>query len=140
MGSKDSCFIGIDVGSISVNTVVINDNKEILEEYYTRTHGQPLITVHRVLEEILSRRRPSQVLGVSLTGSGGKLIAGLLGVGFENEIIAQGKSIEYFYPQVRTVIEMGGEDSKLISLDHWHYNQKIHPALLEDVVSLRRRI
>jgi len=42
MGSKDSCFIGIDVGSISVNTVVINDNKEILEEYYTRTHGQPL--------------------------------------------------------------------------------------------------
>jgi len=40
-----------------------------------------------------------------------------LGVGFENEIIAQGKSIEYFYPQVRTVIEMGGEDSKLISLD-----------------------
>ncbi|MCK5421496.1 MAG: CoA activase, partial [Deltaproteobacteria bacterium] len=117
MGSKDSCFIGIDVGSISVNTVVINDNKEILEEYYTRTHGQPLITAHRVLGEILARLRPSQVLGVSLTGSGGKLIAGLLGVGFENEIIAQGKSVEYFYPQVRTVIEMGGEDSKLISLD-----------------------
>ena len=117
MGSKNSCFIGIDVGSISVNTVVINDNKEILEEYYTRAHGQPLITVYRVLEEILSRIRPSQVMGVSLTGSGGKLIAELLGVGFENEIIAQGKSIECLYPQVRTVIEMGGEDSKLILLD-----------------------
>ena len=64
MGSKDSCFIGIDVGSISVNTIIINDKQEILEEYYTRTHGQPLITVHRVLEEILSRLRPSQVLAI----------------------------------------------------------------------------
>ena len=117
MGSKDACFIGIDVGSVSVNTVIMNDRQEILEEYYTRTLGQPLITVHRVLEGILSRLRPVQVLGVSLTGSGGKLIAELLGVSFENEIIAQSKSIEYFHPHVRTIIEMGGEDSKLILLD-----------------------
>lgn len=117
MGSKDACFIGVDVGSISVNTVVVSDHQEILEEYYTRILGQPLITVHRVLEGILSRLRPTQVLGVSLTGSGGKLIAELLGVRFENEIIAQSKSIEYFHPHVRTIIEMGGEDSKLILLD-----------------------
>ncbi|MCK5255035.1 MAG: CoA activase, partial [Deltaproteobacteria bacterium] len=125
MGSKDACFIGIDVGSVSVNTVLVNCNREILEEYYTRTHGQPLITAHRVLKEILSRISPSQILGVSLTGSGGKLIAELLGAGFENEIIAQGKSIECFYPQVRTIVEMGGEDSKLISLDFEERSRKI---------------
>jgi len=125
MGSKDSCFIGIDVGSVSVNTILVNCNREILEEYYTRTHGQPLITVHRVLKEILSRISPSQILGVALTGSGGELIAELLGAGFENEIIAQGKSIECFYPQVRTIVEMGGEDSKLISLDFEERSRKI---------------
>ncbi|KPJ60488.1 MAG: CoA activase [Deltaproteobacteria bacterium DG_8] len=116
MVSKGYYFLGVDVGSISVNTVVVNGNRDILEEYYTRTHGQPLVTVYQVLKEILSRISPSQLLGISLTGSGGKLIAELLGAVFENEIIAQSKSIEYFYPQVKTVIEMGGEDSKLISL------------------------
>ncbi len=55
----------------------------------------------------------------------GRVLAELLGARFENEIIAQSKSIEYFYPQVRTIIEMGGEDSKLISLDCDEGSQKI---------------
>lgn len=117
MASKGSCFLGVDVGSVSVNTVVMNSSREILEEHYTRTRGQPLLTAYRVLEEILSRISPSNLLGVSLTGGGGKLIAELLGAAFENEIVAQSKSIECFYPQVKTIIEMGGEDSKLITLD-----------------------
>jgi len=118
MDSKGSLFLGVDVGSVSVNTVVMNGDREILEEYYTRIHGQPHMTVYQVLQEILSRISPSRIQGVSLTGSGGKLIAELLGAVFENEIIAQSKSIEYFHPQVRTIIEMGGEDSKFILLDY----------------------
>jgi len=125
MVSKRSYFLGMDVGSISVNTVVMSGNREILEESYTRTQGQPLMVVYRILKEILSRISPSQLLGISLTGSGGKLIAELLGAGFENEIIAQSKSIEHFYPQAKTVIEMGGEDSKLILLDFDEKSGKI---------------
>jgi predicted CoA-substrate-specific enzyme activase len=125
MVSKESYFLGIDVGSISVNTVVMNSNRELLEEYYTRTRGQPLITVYQVLKEILSRISPSKLLGISYTGSGGKLIAELLGTVFENEIVAQSKSIECFYPQVKTIIEIGGEDSKLISLDFDEKSEKI---------------
>jgi len=125
MASKGSYFLGMDVGSISVNTVVMSGNCEILEEYYTRTQGQPLMTVYRVLKEILPRLSPSQLLGILLTGSGGKVMAELLGADFENEIIAQSKSIEHFYPQAKTVIEMGGEDSKLILLDFDEKSGKI---------------
>ena len=125
MAYSGRCFLGIDVGSISVNTVVLTAGKEILEEHYTRTHGQTLATAHRILEEILSRISPSQVSGIAVTGSGGKVLAELLGARFENEIIAQSKSIEYFHPGVRTIVEMGGEDSKLISLDLDGQSQKI---------------
>jgi predicted CoA-substrate-specific enzyme activase len=125
MGLKGSCFLGIDVGSISVNTVVMSEGREVLEEYYTRTQGQPLKTLYQVLEKVLFRLSPAKLSGVSLTGSGGKLIAELIGAVFENEVIAQSKSIECFYPQVRTIIEMGGEDSKLIFLDFDKKSEKV---------------
>jgi predicted CoA-substrate-specific enzyme activase len=125
MASMSECFLGIDVGSVSVNTVLLTNKREILEEHYTRTHGQPLTTAHRILQEILSRLTSSQLRGIALTGSGGKMLAELLEARFENEIIAQSKSIECFYPQVRTIVEMGGEDSKLISLDYDERSQKI---------------
>ena len=125
MTSTGEYFLGIDVGSVSINTVVMNEHRDILEEHYTRTHGQPLPTVYRVLQEVLSRIPQSKIGGISLTGGGGKLLAELLGAPFENEIIAQSKSIEHLYPQVRTIVEMGGEDSKLITLDFEEQSHKI---------------
>ena len=125
MTSTGEYFLGIDVGSVSINTVVMNEHRDILEEHYTRTHGQPLPTAYRVLQEVLSRIPQSKIGGISLTGGGGKLLAELLGAPFENEIIAQSKSIEHLYPQVRTIVEMGGEDSKLITLDFEEQSQKI---------------
>ena len=52
-----------------------------------------------------------------MTGTAGKLIAELLNAEFVNEIIAQGKATTHFHPQVKTIIEMGGEDSKLILVE-----------------------
>ncbi len=72
MASTGECFLGIDVGSVSVNTVVLTARREILEEHYTRTQGQPLATAHRILQELLSRIASSQLSGIALTGSGGK--------------------------------------------------------------------
>ena len=117
MTSPGEYYLGIDVGSVSINTVVLNKHRDILEEHYTRTHGQPLSTAYGVLQEVLSNIPSSKIGGISLTGSGGKLLAELLGAPFENEIIAQSKSIEHLYPQVKTIIEIGGEDSKLIELE-----------------------
>ncbi|MBU1205680.1 MAG: CoA activase [Proteobacteria bacterium] len=111
---KDGLHLGLDVGSVSANTVLIDDQKNVVEEHYTRIKGQPLETVLAVLTEILTRVSAERIQSISVTGTAGKLIAELLGGEFVNEIIAQGKSTTFFYPQVKTIIEMGGEDSKLI--------------------------
>jgi len=125
MNAAGEYYLGIDVGSVSINTVVMNKNGDILEEHYTRAHGQPLSTAYGVLQEVLSNIPSSKIGGISLTGSGGKLLAELLDARFENEIIAQSKSIEHLYPQVKTIIEIGGEDSKLIELEFDEQSQKI---------------
>jgi predicted CoA-substrate-specific enzyme activase len=109
--------LGLDVGSVSANTVLIDENKKVIEDHYSRTKGQPLETVLRVLADILSRVPAERIRSVSVTGTAGKLIAGLLGAEFVNEVIAQSKSTTHFHPEVKTIIEMGGEDSKMILVE-----------------------
>src|SRR5512136_341466 len=118
-------YLGIDVGSVSANTVIMNDHQEVLEEHYTRIKGQPLQTVKRILEGILERIPAEQFHSLSFTGIGGKLFSELLGGHFVNEIIAQTKAVQHFYPQVRTIIDIGGEDSKLILLEEESGHTKI---------------
>jgi predicted CoA-substrate-specific enzyme activase len=110
-------YLGIDVGSVSVNTIVMDDHSDVLEEHYTRMKGQPLQTVRKILEEIIQRIPAEQFHSVSFTGIGGKLLSELLGGNFVNEIIAQTKAIQHLCPEVRTIIDIGGEDSKLILLE-----------------------
>ena len=110
-------YLGIDVGSVSANTVIMDDDREVLEEHYTRIKGQPLQTVQKILEEILQRIPLEQFYSISFTGIGGKLFSELLGGNFVNEIIAQTRGGQHFYPRVRTIIDIGGEDSKLILLE-----------------------
>ena len=124
MGSE-GLYLGIDVGSVSANTVILNDHQEVLEEHYTRLKGQPLQTVSNILEEILQRIPAEQFQSLSFTGIGGKLVAELLDGNFVNEIIAQAKAVEQFYPQVRTIIDIGGEDSKLILIEEEGGHHKI---------------
>jgi predicted CoA-substrate-specific enzyme activase len=112
----EQLYLGIDVGSVSANTVVMNRAGDIIEEHYTRLKGQPLRTVAGVLEEIFSRIPAAQFGGTALTGTGGKVPAKLLGGEFFNEIIAQAKAVDRLYPHVRTIMDIGGEDSKLILL------------------------
>ena len=64
--------LGLDIGSVSVNTVIMDDGIEVLEEHYTRMKGQPFQTVQRVLEEILRRIPAERFETVSFTGIGGK--------------------------------------------------------------------
>ncbi|GAI77123.1 unnamed protein product, partial [marine sediment metagenome] len=58
-----------------------------------------------------------QLNGAASTGSARNLIADILGIDRENEIITQARAAAYFHPEVRTVIEIGGQDSKLIFLE-----------------------
>lgn len=109
-------FIGADIGSISVNTVVLDEKNKVLEEYYDYSHGRPFKTLANRLEKILKSHSDINQ-SIAFSGTGAKLAAELLDGVVVNEIVAQSKSVMEFYPHVRTVIEMGGEDSKLIFLE-----------------------
>ncbi|MFQ5442380.1 MAG: acyl-CoA dehydratase activase [Thermodesulfobacteriota bacterium] len=108
--------VGMDIGSVSANTIILDENRNIVEEHYTRTKGEPLETALSMLKDIVGRYGQEHIQLVSMTGSAGKLIAPLVGAVFTNEVIAQAKSVEVFHPEVRTVIEIGGQDAKLIFL------------------------
>jgi len=107
-------FLGIDVGSVSVKTVLLDGQKEIVEHRYVRHHGQPLETVRDILKKISGEHALRQLTGLTVTGTGGQRVARLLGGTFVNEIIAQTKAVGRYQPEARTVIEIGGEDSKLL--------------------------
>ncbi|MEW6187108.1 MAG: acyl-CoA dehydratase activase, partial [Thermodesulfobacteriota bacterium] len=108
--------LGMDIGSVSVNTVIMDKDGNILKEDYRRTKGQPLETALEVFQEFFREFPVDRIRSLALTGTAGKIVAELLSVPFINEIIAQARAVERFHPQVRTIIEMGGEDSKLILL------------------------
>ena len=111
---KTDLYLGIDIGSISINTVLINTQKAIIENRYDFCHGKPFHKLLEVLEELLDRHKEDNIVGVALTGTGGKLTSELIGGEYVNEIISQSESVSKLYPKAKTIIEMGGEDSKLI--------------------------
>lgn len=121
----DKLYVGIDVGSVSADTVVVDEKKRVLEKHYTRTKGQPLRTVQEVLKGLLNRLPDEQIAGTYFTGVGGKLLSELLGGEFVNEIMAQARSVEHFHPDVRTIIDIGGEDSKMILIEEEDGQRKI---------------
>lgn len=106
--------LGIDIGSVSVKTVLLDGNKTIVREDYTRTCGEPVKTTVSVLQRLLEEVSLESIATCSLTGSGACQISEVLDGAFVNEVIAQTKATEHFHPNVRTIIEIGGEDAKLI--------------------------
>jgi predicted CoA-substrate-specific enzyme activase len=108
--------IGIDIGSVTAKVAILDDADNILESRYVRTKGQPVETVLAILKDLLVKYPPSQFKFAAVTGTGGQLIANLLGIPFVNEITAQAAGTIRFHPEVQTILEIGGEDSKLIVL------------------------
>ncbi|MGE5172787.1 MAG: acyl-CoA dehydratase activase [Betaproteobacteria bacterium] len=105
-------IIGLDAGSVSVKVAVLDASGGVLQRNYRKHRGHPLRVALQILKET------GAVTGCSLavTGSAGKLLAGILGIKPLNEIVAQAYATRKLYPHIRTIIEMGGEDSKLILL------------------------
>ena len=110
-------FLGFDIGSVSLNSVILDNSNNIIEDFYDYIHGKPFHVLHKRISSILERYPAECFLGVALTGTGGKLASELTGGIFVNEIIAQATSAGRLFPEARTVIEIGGEDSKLILLE-----------------------
>jgi len=84
---------------------------------YRRIQGSPIQSTFDLLKEFYEQVPEENVEGIRVTGSGSELIAKVLGIYFENEFRAVAKGVREFYPEVRTVFEMGGETSKYLHLE-----------------------
>lgn len=113
-------YIGIDVGSVSTNLVIIDEDNQILTYEYLRTKGQPIQVVQEGLK-LLASEMPADafVSGVGVTGSARSLIGVAVGADVvKNEITAHAIAADLVVPGVQTVLEIGGQDSKIIVLRH----------------------
>jgi predicted CoA-substrate-specific enzyme activase len=105
-------IIGLDAGSVSIKIAVLDAAGNVLHKEYRKHKGHPLPAALQTLRSVGSCNDSV----ITVTGSAGKLIARILGVEPMNELVAQAYATKKLHPQVRTIIEMGGEDSKLILL------------------------
>ena len=111
--------LGVDVGSISTKAVVIDQENNVLAQDYLWTEGNPIQAVKRLMASI-EQQLPAQVRVVSVgaTGSARELIGAVLKATIvKNEITAHAIGTLQYHPDVRTIFEIGGQDSKIIVLN-----------------------
>ena len=109
-------YLGIDIGSISTKGVVIDNDNNIVTSLYIWTEGNPINAVKKLVKEIKSKL-PSNIVikGIGTTGSARKLIGLMMDANVvKNEITAHAIGTLAFYPDTRTILEIGGQDSKII--------------------------
>lgn len=108
-------FLGVDIGSVSSNFVLMDDQYQIVKKVYLRTAGNPVQAIRSGFAQLSSEDSELAIRGVGTTGSGRYLGATLLGADVvKNEITAHAVAASHTYPEVRTIIEIGGQDSKII--------------------------
>ncbi|HWR51358.1 MAG TPA: acyl-CoA dehydratase activase [Bryobacteraceae bacterium] len=140
-----SINIGIDIGAISLKLAALGrpEDRKLLETLcrpgspfrlipwdapdgkqrplvlsdYRRISGSPIQSTYDLLHELYACVPEEKVEGLRVTGSGSKTISKLLGIFYENEFKSIARMMSAFYPNVRTVFELGGESSKYIRLE-----------------------
>lgn len=108
-------YLGVDIGSVSSNFVMMNNQMEVVKKIYRRTLGNPVQAIQTGFADLMDGCEEVSVKGVGTTGSGRHLAATLMGADVvKNEITAHAVAAAQIYPDVRTIIEIGGQDSKII--------------------------
>ena len=108
-------FLGIDVGSVSTNIAALDESGKVRDTLYIRTQGRPIAAVQKGLRQIKERNQDMIVKGVGATGSGRQLTGVVVGADtIKNEITAHAVAAMHIMPKVQTIIEIGGQDSKII--------------------------
>jgi predicted CoA-substrate-specific enzyme activase len=109
-------FAGIDIGSTTAKAVVLNKEGGMVFSRYCRHQGRTVETTRDIFKEAF-RELGDVRLDLAVTGSAGIGVAEVLNLPFVQEVVASAHFIEKFFPEVRTFIEIGGEDSKIIFFD-----------------------
>jgi predicted CoA-substrate-specific enzyme activase len=118
-------YLGLDIGSVSTNVVAIDEFGSVIHDVYLRTAGRPIEAVQQGLTELAERWGTRlQICGVGTTGSGRELIAEFVGADVVNDEITAHKTGAVHISNtlggepVDTIFEIGGQDSKFISIEH----------------------
>jgi predicted CoA-substrate-specific enzyme activase len=108
--------MGIDIGSTTLKVVILNPLNEIIYKIYRRHKAD----VSRILTEELNtiaRQFPDTEFAVAMTGSAGMGMAALIGIPFVQEVVASIEVIKQEHPNARALIDLGGEDAKMVFFD-----------------------
>ena len=109
-------YLGIDVGSVTTKLAVLDENDELITHIYLLTQGKPIEMVQQGLRQI-KQQLPEDVdiCGVATTGSARYLAGVIVGADLvKNEITSHAVAALHYFPEVQTIIEIGGQDSKII--------------------------
>jgi len=109
-------YIGIDVGSVTTKFAVLNSTDELIAHIYLPTQGKPINMVQEGLRQIKAQLpADAAICGVATTGSARYLAGVIVGADLvKNEITSHAVATLNYVPQVQTIIEIGGQDSKII--------------------------
>ena len=115
-----NAYLGIDIGSISTKGVIVDADRAIVARSYLWTEGNPTDAARRVVVDLGAQidRDAVRVRAVGTTGSARRLVGAMLGAAVvKNEITAHAVGTTYLHPDVRTILEIGGQDSKIICVE-----------------------
>ena len=114
-------YLGIDVGSVTTKLALVDEKGQYIDSYMLKTAGKPVLAVqtglNKILEQANEANREYDIQGVGTTGSGRNLAGALVGADIvKNEITAHAVAAATYIPNVQTILEIGGQDSKIIIL------------------------
>lgn len=124
-----SLRVGIDIGSTTTKIIAVNEAEYIVHRVYRRHHARQAQSVAQLLEE-LDEKFPAESFELAVTGSGATGIAERLGVPFVQEVVANALAIQSLHPQVRTAIELGGQDAKVV---FFREDERTHDPVVHDM-------
>ena len=108
--------VGLDVGSTTVKIIVMDEQQNTIYKDYQRHFSDTKNTVCNVLENLI-KMFPKSQFTLALTGSGAMSTSNFLGVSFIQEVVSCKRAVEKYIPETDVVIELGGEDAKIIYFD-----------------------
>ncbi len=114
-------YIGIDIGSFSTKGVITDEDYNILARSYLWTEGDPIGAVKKVLRELRDQFDDGtyRIAASGTTGSARRMAGAMIGATIvKNEITAHAVGTTHIHPDVRTILEIGGQDSKIILVEN----------------------
>ncbi len=119
-GRKGPFILGVDVGSTTTKAILLDPNDHaIVASHYGRTNGNPVRATKECLQKIIDQVGDQKVFLIGVTGSGREITGAFLGTSaVYNEISAHARGAAEFDPEVDTIFEIGGQDSKYVYLQN----------------------